>query len=110
MSTSNLDSRSLLDELRSFDRKKPFFDFGHPLLNRIADSFITAAGVFQFSFIHFAFLPLIQFSIRLITQNLTKFFTFVPLFQIGAVQAVSREAYFTAIEGALVLLLRVFKC
>lgn len=55
-------SSSLLDELRSFD-KGGFLDLGHPLLNRIAHSFITAAGV-------------------------------------GAVQAVSREAYFTAVEGA----------
>ncbi|KAG9457906.1 hypothetical protein H6P81_002414 [Aristolochia fimbriata] len=59
--SSNLETRSLMDELRSFD-KGGFFDFGHPLLNRIAESFIKAAGI-------------------------------------GAVQAVSREAYFTAIDG-----------
>ncbi|KAJ8444931.1 hypothetical protein Cgig2_029125 [Carnegiea gigantea] len=57
-----MSSSSLFDELRSFD-KGGFFDLGHPLLNRIAHSFITAAGV-------------------------------------GAVQAVSREAYFTAVEVA----------
>ncbi|KAF3456320.1 hypothetical protein FNV43_RR00970 [Rhamnella rubrinervis] len=59
--SSNLETRTLLDELRSFD-KGGFFDLGHPLLNRIAESFVKAAGI-------------------------------------GAVQAVSREAYFTAFEG-----------
>ncbi|OMO58422.1 Mitochondrial inner membrane translocase subunit Tim17/Tim22/Tim23/peroxisomal protein PMP24 [Corchorus olitorius] len=38
---SNLETRSLLDEWRSFDNGC-FFDFGHPLLNRIAESFIGA--------------------------------------------------------------------
>ncbi|XP_030974967.1 outer envelope pore protein 16-2, chloroplastic [Quercus lobata] len=61
-SSSNLEKRSLLDELSSFE-KGGFFDLGHPLLNRIAESFVKAAGI-------------------------------------GAIQAVSREAYFTAIEGA----------
>nr|POE57425.1 outer envelope pore protein 16-2, chloroplastic [Quercus suber] len=60
-SSSNLETRSLLDELSSFE-KGGFFDLGHPLLNRIAESFVKAAGI-------------------------------------GAIQAVSREAYFTAIEG-----------
>uniref|UniRef100_A0A5B7AQH1 Outer envelope pore protein 16-2 n=1 Tax=Davidia involucrata TaxID=16924 RepID=A0A5B7AQH1_DAVIN len=60
--SSNLETRSLLDEFRSFD-KGGFFDLGHPLLNRITESFVKAAGI-------------------------------------GAVQAVSREAYFTAVEGA----------
>ncbi|RYR12802.1 hypothetical protein Ahy_B04g070151 isoform A [Arachis hypogaea] len=59
--SSNLETRSLLDELCNFD-KEGMLDLGHPLLNRIAESFLKAAGV-------------------------------------GAVQAVSREAYFTAIEG-----------
>ncbi|XP_068663745.1 outer envelope pore protein 16-2, chloroplastic-like isoform X1 [Aristolochia californica] len=59
--SSNLETRSLMDELRSFE-KGGFFDLGHPLLNRIAESFVKAAGI-------------------------------------GAVQAVSREAYFTAIEA-----------
>ncbi|KAI9084280.1 hypothetical protein K1719_033787 [Acacia pycnantha] len=59
---SNLDPRSLLDELRNFD-KGGFFDLGHPLLNRIVQGFVKAAGI-------------------------------------GAAQAVSREAYFMAIEGA----------
>ncbi|XP_061344836.1 outer envelope pore protein 16-2, chloroplastic-like [Gastrolobium bilobum] len=63
MSTSsNLETRNLLDELCNFDRKG-LFDLGHPLLNRIAESFVKAAGI-------------------------------------GAVQAVSREAYFTALEGS----------
>ncbi|KAF5464747.1 hypothetical protein F2P56_014799 [Juglans regia] len=56
-------TRSLLDDLRSFD-KGGFFDLGHPLLNRIAESFVKAAGI-------------------------------------GAIQAVSRQAYFTAIEAGL---------
>ncbi|XP_027339297.1 outer envelope pore protein 16-2, chloroplastic [Abrus precatorius] len=59
--SSNLETRSLLNEICNFD-KKGLFDLGHPLLNRIAESFVKAAGI-------------------------------------GAVQAVSREAYFTAIEG-----------
>ncbi|KAL1359055.1 hypothetical protein HN51_004296 [Arachis hypogaea] len=59
--SSNLETRSLLDELCNFD-KEGMLDLGHPLLNRIAESFLKAAGV-------------------------------------GAVQAVSREAYFTVIEG-----------
>ncbi|XP_052190909.1 outer envelope pore protein 16-2, chloroplastic [Diospyros lotus] len=59
---SNMETRTLLDELRSFD-KGGLFDLGHPLLNRIAESFVKAAGI-------------------------------------GALQAVSREAYFTAVEGA----------
>ncbi|KAI3506050.1 hypothetical protein L1887_28404 [Cichorium endivia] len=59
----NLETRSLMDELRSFDKAGGLFDFGHPLLNRIAGSFITVAGI-------------------------------------GAVQAVSREACFTALENA----------
>lgn len=59
--SSNLETRSLLDEL-GFE-KGGFVELGHPLLNRIAHTFITAAGI-------------------------------------GAVQAVSREAYFTAAEGA----------
>ncbi|XP_030527911.1 outer envelope pore protein 16-2, chloroplastic [Rhodamnia argentea] len=61
--SKNLEARthSLLNEL-NFD-KGGFFDLGHPLLNRIAESFIKAAGI-------------------------------------GAIQAVSREAYFAAVEGA----------
>ncbi|KAH1089186.1 hypothetical protein J1N35_016443 [Gossypium stocksii] len=42
--TTSLETRSLLDELRSFD-KGGFFDLGHPLLNRIAESFVKAAGI-----------------------------------------------------------------
>ncbi|KAL0414814.1 UNVERIFIED_CONTAM: Outer envelope pore protein 16-2, chloroplastic [Sesamum radiatum] len=60
MSGSNLETRSLLDEVKHFE-KGFFFDLGHPLLNRIAESFVRAAGI-------------------------------------GAVQAVSREAYLTAVE------------
>ncbi|XP_027116987.2 outer envelope pore protein 16-2, chloroplastic-like isoform X2 [Coffea arabica] len=61
-SSSNLETRSIIDELRNFD-KSGLFDLGHPLLNRIAESFVKAAGI-------------------------------------GAVQAVAREAYLTAVEGA----------
>ncbi|CAI9118988.1 OLC1v1020635C1 [Oldenlandia corymbosa var. corymbosa] len=60
--SSNLETRSIIDELRNFD-KNGLFDLGHPLLNRIAESFVKAAGI-------------------------------------GATQAVAREAYFTAVEGA----------
>ncbi|KAF7843844.1 Caffeic acid 3-O-methyltransferase [Senna tora] len=42
---SNLETRSLFDEIRSFDKRCFFFDLGHPLVNRIAESFIKAAGV-----------------------------------------------------------------
>ncbi|XP_059646777.1 outer envelope pore protein 16-2, chloroplastic-like [Cornus florida] len=61
---SNLESqgRSLLNDLRSLD-KGSLFDLGHPLLNRIVESFVKAASI-------------------------------------GAIQAVSREAYFTTVEGA----------
>ncbi|GAB2294277.1 hypothetical protein Dimus_028490 [Dionaea muscipula] len=59
---SSASSRSLLDDLRSFD-KGALLDLGHPLLNRFAESFLKAAAI-------------------------------------GAVQAVSREAYFIAVEGA----------
>ncbi|KAG0496368.1 hypothetical protein HPP92_000903 [Vanilla planifolia] len=62
MSNVTSEARTLMDELRSFD-KGWFFDLGHPLLNRVAESFVKAAGI-------------------------------------GALQAVSREAYFTAVEGA----------
>ncbi|CAI9765825.1 unnamed protein product [Fraxinus pennsylvanica] len=61
MGGNSLENRSLLDELTCFDNGSSF-DLGHPLLNRIAESFLKAAGI-------------------------------------GAVQAVSREAYFTAVES-----------
>lgn len=48
-SSSNLETRSLLDELSSFN-KGGLFDFGHPLLNRIAESFVKAAGVCMLHF------------------------------------------------------------
>ncbi|OAY69749.1 Outer envelope pore protein 16-2, chloroplastic [Ananas comosus] len=56
-----LETRTFLDEIRSME-KGWLFDLGHPLLNRIAESFVKAAGI-------------------------------------GAIQAISREAYFTAVEG-----------
>ncbi|KAJ0747357.1 hypothetical protein HanOQP8_Chr05g0188481 [Helianthus annuus] len=58
----NLETRSFVDEVRNFDKTTgTHFDLGHPLLNRIAGTFVTAAGI-------------------------------------GAVQAVSREACFIALE------------
>jgi len=41
---SRLDTRTLKDELTSMDRRC-LLDLGHPLLNRIAESFVKAAGV-----------------------------------------------------------------
>uniref|UniRef100_A0A7N0UB40 Uncharacterized protein n=1 Tax=Kalanchoe fedtschenkoi TaxID=63787 RepID=A0A7N0UB40_KALFE len=61
-SNRNTETRTLMDEVRSFNNAG-LFDLGHPLLNRVAESFVKAAGI-------------------------------------GAVQAVSRDAYFTAVEGA----------
>nr|XP_027189429.1 outer envelope pore protein 16-2, chloroplastic-like isoform X1 [Cicer arietinum] len=61
--SSEVETRCLLDEICNFDRKG-LFDLGHPLLNRIAESFVKAAGI-------------------------------------GAVQSLSRQAYFTAIQGGL---------
>lgn len=43
----------VMDEIRSFE-KAHLFDLGHPLLNRIADSFVKAAGV-SFHFIYLRF-------------------------------------------------------
>ncbi|EPS58527.1 hypothetical protein M569_16286, partial [Genlisea aurea] len=40
----NLQTRSFFDELKGFDGDD-LFDLGHPLLNRIGESFIKAAGV-----------------------------------------------------------------
>lgn len=63
--SSEVETRCLLDEICNFDRKG-LFDLGHPLLNRIAESFVKAAGI-------------------------------------GAVQSLSRQAYFTAIQGLLLI-------
>jgi hypothetical protein len=41
---SRLDARTLKEEVASMDRR-PLVDLGHPLLNRVTDSFIRAAGV-----------------------------------------------------------------
>jgi hypothetical protein len=41
---SRLDARKLKEEVASMDRR-PLVDLGHPLLNRVTDSFIRAAGV-----------------------------------------------------------------
>ncbi|CAK9328935.1 unnamed protein product [Citrullus colocynthis] len=58
MGSRSLENRSLVDEIRCSHGGSFFYDLGHPLLNRIADSFVKAAGI-------------------------------------GALQSVSREAYFT---------------
>lgn len=39
-----METKTLLDEFRGFN-KGGLFDFGHPLLNRIAESFVKSAGV-----------------------------------------------------------------
>lgn len=39
-----METRSLLDEIRGID-KSCLFDLGHPLLNRVSESFVKAAGV-----------------------------------------------------------------
>ncbi|KAF3573256.1 hypothetical protein F2Q69_00060045, partial [Brassica cretica] len=36
--------RKVMDEIRSFE-KTNLFDLGHPLINRIADSFVKASGI-----------------------------------------------------------------
>ncbi|CAL5393422.1 unnamed protein product [Camellia sinensis] len=45
MSNKNLETRTLLGEIRNFDKGSVFFYLGHPLLNRIAHCFIKAAGI-----------------------------------------------------------------
>ena len=37
-----------MDEIRSFE-KTNLFDLGHPLINRIADSFVKASGISNFN-------------------------------------------------------------
>ncbi|CAI8590219.1 unnamed protein product [Vicia faba] len=59
--SSEVETRTKLDDLCNFD-KKGLFDLGHPLVNRIAESFVKAAGI-------------------------------------GAAQAFSRDAYFSATDG-----------
>ena len=53
MSGNTLETRSFMDELREFE-KGWMFDLGHPLLNRIAESFVKAAGVHQYLHFHFS--------------------------------------------------------
>jgi len=55
------EARKFVDEVRGLE-KNWMLDLGHPLLNRVADSFVKAAGI-------------------------------------GAIQAVTRDSYFMAIEG-----------
>lgn len=64
------------DELKSFD-KNGFFDLGHPLLNRIAESFVKAAGVikwFSSSFLIMKFYDCSQ--LGLVSLKLNNFFIF----------------------------------
>ncbi|KAG7026350.1 Outer envelope pore protein 16-2, chloroplastic [Cucurbita argyrosperma subsp. argyrosperma] len=63
MGSRSLENRSMVDEIKCSQGGTFLYDFGHPLLNRVADSFIKAAGI-------------------------------------GALQSVSREAYFT-VAGSL---------
>ncbi|EMS68749.1 hypothetical protein TRIUR3_14005 [Triticum urartu] len=58
---SSHETRKFVDEVRGLE-KNWMLDLGHPLLNRVADSFVKAAGI-------------------------------------GAIQAVTRDSYFMAIEG-----------
>ncbi|TYK02947.1 outer envelope pore protein 16-2 [Cucumis melo var. makuwa] len=58
MGSRSIDNLSLVDEIRCTHSGPFLYDLGHPLLNRVADSFVKAAGI-------------------------------------GALQSVSREAYFT---------------
>ena len=46
--STNLETRSLLEEIRGYSDKEGLFELGHPLLNRIAEAFVKAAGVIQF--------------------------------------------------------------
>jgi len=55
------EARKFVDEVRGLE-KNWMLDLGHPLLNRVADSFVKAAGI-------------------------------------GAIQAVTRDSYFMAVEG-----------
>ncbi|XP_027368705.1 outer envelope pore protein 16-2, chloroplastic-like [Abrus precatorius] len=43
-SSSNLETRSLLDELSSF-KKEGLFNLGHPLFNRMVECFVKSAGI-----------------------------------------------------------------
>lgn len=40
--------KKVMNEIRSF-QKANLFDLGHPLINRIADSFVKASGISNFS-------------------------------------------------------------
>ena len=91
--SSNLETRSLLDEWRNFD-KGGFFDLGHPLLNRIAQSFVKAAGVRNLLNLNILCLLFICFKR---TQYIIRMFA--GDVQIGAIQAVAREACLIAVEG-----------
>jgi hypothetical protein len=43
-SNSSLETRTFLDEVRGLE-KNWMVDLGHPLLNRVAESFVKAAGI-----------------------------------------------------------------
>lgn len=103
-SSSNYESRSLTE---GFD-KGGIFDLGHPLLNRIVESFVKAAGVRIFN------LKFPKLSLSSPDKTHTWVFVFarprartfnsliyvaLGQLQIGAIQAVSREAYLTAVDS-----------
>lgn len=50
MSNRDLETR-VTDQLKALDNGQ-LFDLGHPLLNRIAESFVKAAGVLFFLYIY----------------------------------------------------------
>nr|AFK34430.1 unknown [Lotus japonicus] len=43
--SSEVETRALLDKVSSFDKNEGLFNLGHPLLNRIAECFVKAAGI-----------------------------------------------------------------
>jgi hypothetical protein len=45
MSNRDLETRTVTDQLKAL-KNGELFDLSHPLLNRIADSFVKAAGVY----------------------------------------------------------------
>lgn len=86
--SGNSEAKSLLDELR-FD-KGDFFNLGHPLLNWTAQSFVKTAGVCNVISHRQYFGPSI---------SPNQFFVMGVGVQIGALQAIAREACHIAFEG-----------
>lgn len=53
--SSEVETRALLDKVSSFDKNEGLFNLGHPLLNRIAECFVKAAGVSSIQYNPFLF-------------------------------------------------------